>query len=1138
MLDNGYFLKRFEVLNWGNFSGFQKFSLRGEGPGGLFAEPSSSAILGVNGSGKSTLIDGFMITMLPFEKSLKLGVTNDVETGSSGGRSVRDYVLGKYASMGITSEVKHEDVYSRKTGCSILLLNFSHAGGNNKNLSVGRIWWYREGRLLDNSLFFICHKDTSIGSFCPQGQLPISAKSFKEKFDKKMEGLEIFETADAYFNSLSTCIGGIKKEDLKLLNRAFYVKSISNIDQFIRENMLIESESPHLDILLQNVRSGQEISETIKICEHKIEIIEGILHGLQRMQEISLQRDELRHESAVYSIYPDWQQLDEAKKEKDILAQEIQKLELMLPQSQSSVEDLQKRYLSTQAALNQSSDFQNLQLIKERIESAQRQLKMFRTDQELVQNALTALELKAPKSFEELPIVINKIQNKKSSIEIEKDRLRTALSEKFFEKESLNKKAELFRQELQHLQTHKNLIPQSLYAVKIAACEALKIPKSHLMFVGEVLQIPKQYEEARRAVESVLDPISKNLLCHPDSLDKFTKWLNSQNLSANIIVKRIESEDLKAEFRSKTLDNSILKFIEVLSPKENLFHDYVWKWLQDVFDYQIVDLKEFRKKAGKLVTLEGLVKSDQRTMKKLRGDLRFVLGWNPAERIAEVVEELSQLNSSHLAIESSINELRKQELACEQSLRSLEQLLEPEAFDFLAIKQTKKQLDDLILDEQMLLEKNKDLDKLKEEVEQLHQIWQEKSSEYFSLKAQFDSHSQRFKDVQGHIILFETKFKNSCNVIKIDEGSEEWHKVATQLQGIHGLLKKGKSFSELQFALHTKIERLGEQRESLAKTATGQLERYKSKFHDPNLSFRIPDGDLSQFQNDWTRTHQILISSEIVTAKEKFREFFDHILLDSVKATINEFKSQVQDVQKNIQSINAVLKLVNYEDLPTEKRYLQIIDGMSPDERVLRFRQRLSKIETILSPTLRTQVENLSEDVMSPLMIFVEEMQRDTSERYFVTDVRNHFYFQVHSFERRESGPDIRKEEFVGAKKDAKSSAQTTQLAYTLLASSLAYRFKFNDPILGKNTLRCLILDEFGGKFDNEKPKDIVALLEKMGFQPLLVSPMSKADLLADRLSHLVMVHKVSSKESKVCSYPIVTRDEYDRVLKQLSMQV
>ncbi len=1135
MLDNGFFLKNFEMHNWGNFSGYQKFTVRGQGFGSLFSEPSSSAILGVNGSGKSTLIDGFMIVLLPFEKSLKLGVTNDVETGTSGGRSIKDYVLGKYAAMGSLSEAKHEEVYSRKTGCSILLLNFGHASVADRQLSVGRIWWYREGRVLDNSVFFIAHKDLSITDLCLKGDVPTSAKSFKEEVLKKIPRFEIYETAEAYFSSLSVCLGGLKKEDLKLLNRAFYVKSISNIDPFIRENMLVESESPHLDILLQNVRSGQEIKETIKTCENKIEIIKLVLRHLERMQEISLGRENLRKEMETLSLYPDWKRIETLKTEMTDLEKRMKVAQLQLPELELDAKNVEQRCQQTQALLANNSSYQSLQLIEARLESLQKDIETLANQKLQTEEILKDVELKSPKIREDVPALLKKMEEKKIQFESEQSLLEIETVRNLEEKNSLLRSSEILKMELRHLQNNQTLIHPDIYNIKSEACEELEIPKSQLLFVGEILNISKDNEKYRRAVESVLDPISKNLLCHPDSLDKLTKWLNAKKLSRTLVVKRIHKDEL-TDFKTKSPGpRSILNYVEILPLQRNVFHGYLQRWLEEIFDYQVTEAKEFHRNKGKLVTLEGLVKSDERTMKKLKADLRFVIGWDPSERIEEVIADLQKQQNQFSRHEIKLGLLKEKKNILLRKNHKLDEVSRGNPFEYLSLPKLKEQQEQLKADEKKLREKSHDLDRLNEDLEQLQSLLKEKNTAYHDVYSSFKMHKKMYEDRVKILPEQEHIFSQTPLIQGLEGDRQKLDLIFSYLTDVDGKIIKGASFSGLQVSLSGKMENLSTQRESASKQATSALEKYKNQFNDPNLSYRIPDGDITSFTKEWKNIFKYLEATELLAAKDRFKEFFDRILIDSIKATVNEFKSQEQEIQKNITSINEVLKLTNYEVLPDEERYLKIMSGTSPDERVQRFRAKLKKIESILAPALRLQAENLSEDLMAPLGSFVEDLQKDSSEKYFVTDVRNHFYFQVHSYQRVPDGADIRKEEFTGARKDAKSSAQTTQLAYSLLASSLAYRFKFNDPIAGKNTLRCLILDEFGGKFDNEKPRDIVALLEKMGFQPLLVSPMSKADLLADSLSHLVMVHKSSARESKVCSYPIMTRSEYERVLAVLA---
>ena len=215
MLDNGYALSAVELLNWGNFQGYQKFQLHNKGPnsGPLFSPAAASAILGVNGSGKSTLIDGIMMALLPFENSLKLGMTNDSESGGSGGRTIRDYVLGKYSSSGESSTDQLKSIYGRSEGCSIFILHFTHNKIERKKLSLGRIWWYNQQIVNDQQIAFVDHNLISIPDLCPDNTTPKSPKFFKDFMRSQRPAVQVFETMQTYFNSLSSSLGRISRDD-------------------------------------------------------------------------------------------------------------------------------------------------------------------------------------------------------------------------------------------------------------------------------------------------------------------------------------------------------------------------------------------------------------------------------------------------------------------------------------------------------------------------------------------------------------------------------------------------------------------------------------------------------------------------------------------------------------------------------------------------------------------------------------------------------------------------------------------------------------------------------------------------------------------------------------------------------------
>lgn len=1146
MLDNGYSLARVETLNWGNFHGYQKFTLRDFNDDGLlFAPPPASAILGVNGSGKSTLIDALMITLLPFENSVKLGVTNDVESGSAGGRTIRDYVLGKFSSTGSSTMNKLEEVYGRKDGCSILLLIFQHNRHRDRMVVAGRIWWYQNFKVNETQLAFIGYHNLGIRDLCPEGQIPRSPKTFRQSVKDNQPHLQIFETMQAYFTALSGSLGQVSRDDLKILNRAFYVKSISQIDQFIRENMLLERENPHLDRLLENVRNGQEIALAIETCEEKVRAIEKVIKDLAKLKDLNRRISDLDQEERLVGLHKDWTEIQDCFLQQKTLQKEIQEAERTLPAAQRHAEAARARHAALHSQLLHDNLEARLRMIDSNLAHLQEKTGWKREARKKVDVKAKRLGLELPREVAEWPGFFAGLGERIEDLNRRLLERNESLEEGRQEKYAIETEARSLRGDIEYLSRFKTLMPRELHAIKEEASRELKIPPGHLCFVGELLQVGPDFQKYRRAIEAVLFPISRNLLCHPDHLNALTKWLDSRGLKSDVTVKRISPDELGVETpeltdpheNQTTNGKSILSMIEMLPAKNHPFSKYLWRWLFDVFDYSVVDVKSFKSTDGHLVTLEGTVKTDRRTMRKLKQNFAFSLGWDNSDVVATLVERLGELNQRFTAVVKRID-IQAQELQLDEEKKGLLHELNEmpgSANDFTDLDADLERMRELESEKDLLVRENPDYHKLKTEVD----LWEQKTQallrELSSLESFVESKKKTLVQVQGLLPQRERDLKDSL----------PYRSLATQLGGEQELESalaqiddslKSRKLSRLQYQgeLRQEMEKLSVSKSKVISTVSVNLDNYKKNFADPNLPYALESGiEPDTFLVEWRQAEIRLKQTELPQAQEKWKRFFDQVLMDSVKDTVNEIKAEIFEVEKNIQSINEVLKLTNFEDLPGDKRYLQIDVQASPDERIRKFKKNISEIEGVLGPGIRSQIETQSQNIMSVLLPFVEEFQKEVAYRNFVTDVRNYFQFQVHSLKRIEDGEDQVIETFTGSRRDAKSSAQTTQLAYALLASCLAYRFKFHDPIGGQETPRLLVLDEFGGKFDNEKPREILKLLDKMGFQSVLVSPMSKADLLAEGISHLVLVHKVSASQSKVQSYPLTSKADYDRLIGQ-----
>ena len=1141
MMDNGFSLNQIELLNWGNFHGYQKFNLRRTNEGfDLFAPPQASAILGVNGSGKTTLIDALMITLLPFENSVKLGVTNDYETGSGGGRTIRDYVLGKYSSHQDT-HTDLEGVYGRKSGVSALLLKFQHNRYPQRHLTLGRIWWYANYKVSDTQMGLLSFDPLTIQDFCPEGKLPKSPKIFKSHLKATLGEVQIFETMQSYFSALSGALGGTSREDLKLLNRAFYVKSISQIDQFIKENMLLSVDNPHLDRLLENVKNGQEIASAIDTCEKKLSSIDRILKELERLTEYQEQIKNFQQEQSQLALLPDFLELENFREQIDKDKAEIAKAQVSRPHLARQLETLELELSTARSQIAQSHAAQQIAVLENQIQHLQKESSWAETLANKWTPRIKKLKMHLPKDNEERVQFTNKLQAALKVLTKNGEVKNQEMSEQQRRCFDLEKESEQLKNEIEHLTKSGSLIPQHIYEIKERAIKELQIPAKDIRFFSELVQVKKECQKFRRPVEAVFFGVARNLLCHPKYTKKLTHWLDKTGFKSDITVKRVTEDELLNTVNAKFAEDSILSFIEILPEEEHPFTAYLQKWCEDVFAYRLVDVSEFKSQSSQLVTLEGLIKQDGKTLRKLKENFSYSLGWDTQSAIDQKTQQLVSCGLNYQEQRKVLLKLERDfaELMAEQ--QQVEELLSsPEDLDLICSRVSiQQQLVGLQKNLEQLQCHQPELQALKQRLTDLTLAEAQVRQKLASIDHTESELSKRIKNTEQVFPLREQSFYQAQTFLVFVNFYGSAEKVIEVLRQKNGDLKKsGKSRLQVSDELSEKMKAI-ESKKSTCIARTGSfLNEHQRNFSDPGLSYQLKADEPSELVSIWQEFRQQLEGTELPKARAKWKKFFDQVLIDSVKDTLNEIKIRLNEITDSIDSINQVLKLTNFEELPTEERYLQILAQSSTDDRIRRFRKSYQALESVLGPSVRLQDEGQSQAVMAVLIPFVEEFQQEISYREYVTDVRNHFQFQVRSLKRcigptdNGDSEDTVMETFTGARKDAKSSAQTTQLAYALLASSLAHRFRFHSPTGGENTLRLIVLDEFGGKFDNEKPREIVKLLNKMGFQAVLLSPMSKADLLAESIGQMVLVHKLSASQSKVKSFEINSLEDYQNLLK------
>lgn len=137
-----------------------------------------------------------------------------------------------------------------------------------------------------------------------------------------------------------------------------------------------------------------------------------------------------------------------------------------------------------------------------------------------------------------------------------------------------------------------------------------------------------------------------------------------------------------------------------------------------------------------------------------------------------------------------------------------------------------------------------------------------------------------------------------------------------------------------------------------------------------------------------------------------------------------------------------------------------------------------------------------------------------------VTDVRQWFEFNASERFRLD---DSEKEFYEGS--GGKSGGQKEKLAYTILASALAYQFGLQFGERKSRSFRFVVIDEAFGRGSDESTRYGLELFKKLNLQLLIVTPLQKIHVIE---GHVNSFHFVSNREGNNSQVSNFTKEEYE----------
>jgi uncharacterized protein YPO0396 len=242
----------------------------------------------------------------------------------------------------------------------------------------------------------------------------------------------------------------------------------------------------------------------------------------------------------------------------------------------------------------------------------------------------------------------------------------------------------------------------------------------------------------------------------------------------------------------------------------------------------------------------------------------------------------------------------------------------------------------------------------------------------------------------------------------------------------------------------------------------------------------------------------------------RFKQLLNEGTIQGVAMFQNQLHKERQQIEEKIQTINISLREIEYNP----GTYIRLVLDRSQDPEIRDFQEDLRQClaqsldgDELYNETKFLQVKAIIER-FSGREGFVDLDRRWTRK---VTDVRNWFSFSASE----RWLEDDREKEFY-SDTAGKSGGQKEKLAYTILASALAYQFGLEWNAVTSRSFRFVVIDEAFGKGSDESTRYGLELFKKLNLQLLIVTPLQKIHIIEDYIAAVHFVHNQDGRNSVI----------------------
>lgn len=1103
---SGFRMTSLEIFNWGTFDS-KVWRLNPNG--------KSSLLTGGNGSGKTTLADAVITLLVPPARRF-YNQSSGAERKKE--RSESTYVLGAYKSLRGESELTAKTSYLRnKDDFSILLAVFRNSDAG-ETVTLAQVRWHANNNL--KRVFIVSQEELGIRKhFYPLDTAGGWKKRLKEKYRA-----EFYDSFAQYSRKFSKFFGFRSDKALSLFSQTVGIKDIENLNSFIRKHMLEETNvEEHFRKLRDNYDSLLISHNAIEKARTQVELLEPIEKRNSEYQTVSEKVTRLDNFKEILPYYFAQKEnvlLETAARDGDLESEKMKSNIDVVKGEISDLEDEKETLLSAIGGNEATGQIRNLET---RIGFLNKEKDDRQQEGEAYSRCAGKLGFTAKpneKIFQETAEAIKKRQDKnRKRIEelTEKEKVNYACRLTY--EKDFNKLAD----ELAVLRKRNSNIPNEYQMIQKQIADHLGVSGSEIPFAGELIAVKASESMWEKTIESILRNFGLSLLIKDSHSNRVNRFLDDHNIEGRISYLNVSESNPPSLF-DEVIDESLISKISI--KLETGFSSWLNNYLSVNYQYFLTnDLEAFNrhKKAGTVNTLvkyRNYHEKDDRKEIADRGN--YILGWDNREKIKFIEKQANRLNAGISEIDNERVKNGNLLKSLEADMAELQTLNGFRSFDKIDAAAIVLEIQALISQKEKLLAES---DKLRELEKQLEAV-KYKQAGKVSEKEELLKKNTRIDDaIRGYQDKI-TKNKTIIDQARSICGSDNYDLFSSfaEKAGSANL----STIDEKKELVSSKLDREIRQESAVCSKLQTALVRSMQEFRSPDEDIRAKFPDWSsettnlkadiEYISEYLGLYERIKKEDLPIYKKRFKKYLNEQVIFDIANFKTTLDNQMNSIRDNIRQINSTLKDIDYNNHPVT--YIELTETPEKDTRVRAFNEML---KTAIPDAARVQRgdEQELEFAFNNIREVIENLSEDTDKRKYVTDVRNWLTFaatekyradgiQAHYYEDSQS----------------LSGGEKAKLAYTILASALAYQFGISSSKFNIRSFRFVVVDEAFSKVDPENSIYAMELFKKLNLQVMLITPLDKINL-AEKYIH--SVHYAENKNKQNSAVYDLTMEEYYR---------